>query len=201
MPGVLLLAVSVLRLLGDDLETVNGEKYVGRVGLVTDKVVVFQSDTAGKITLPREKVASLSMRQKAPERIAAGDKNGKPVRAANESEIESAVRDLKTNNLIVRQVQNQLLAQAGPEANQKFNELLSGLMSGSLSVQDLRAEAKSIRDQVQSLRKELGEEEGGWALDGYLSILDRFINQAPGTNSPSEKKSRELNSRNVWPIR
>ena len=90
-------------------------------------------------------------------------------------------------------MQKQFLSGAGPEANNKFNELLGGLMSGKLSVDDIRAEAKSAADQLRALKRE-GGEEAGFATDAYLAILDHFLKEtapsgsatnAPGTSPKS----------------
>jgi hypothetical protein len=78
---------------------------------------------------------------------------------------------------LIQQVQRQFLAGAGPEANQKFNELLTGLVSGRITTDDLRGQAKAAADQMRAVRKELGDEAGG-ELDGYISILDNFVKEA-----------------------
>ena len=77
---------------------------------------------------------------------------------------------------------------AGPEANNKFNEMVSGLMSGRLTVNDIRAEAKSAADQLKELKRDLGEDAGG-ALDGYLAILEHFLQETapPNVSSPAPK--------------
>ena len=61
-------------------------------------------------------------------------------------------------------------------------------MSGKLSADDIRAEAKSAADQLRGLKRE-GGEEAGFAADAYLSILDHFLKEtAPSgstTNAPA----------------
>ena len=94
---------------------------------------------------------------------------------------------LSRNTNLIQQVQKQFLSGAGPEANNKFNELLGGLMSGKLSVEDIRAEAKSAADQLRALQRESGEDVG-FATSTYLAILDHFLKEtAPAgltTNAP-----------------
>ena len=89
---------------------------------------------------------------------------------------------------LIRQVQKQFLTDAGPEANKKFDELLSGLMSGKLTVDDLRAEARSAADQLRALKRDSGED-SGFAADAYLAILDQFLKgtkpATPATNAPA----------------
>lgn len=90
------------------------------------------------------------------------------------SELSRAMSQLGTNSSVVAQVQKQFLADAGPEANAKFNELLGGLMSGKVSLYDLRSQAQAASQQMRAMRKDLGEDAGP-ALDGYLEILDKFL--------------------------
>ena len=66
-------------------------------------------------------------------------------------------------------MQSKFLSDAGPEANQKFEEMLNGLMSGKISVDDLRAQAKAAADQLRALKG--SGEDPGFAADTYLAIL------------------------------
>jgi hypothetical protein len=98
------------------------------------------------------------------------------------------LRQLGVSPGVIQQVQKQFLSEAGPEANGKFDELLSGLMSGKVSVEDIRAQAKSAADQLRALRRE-GGEETGFAVDTYLAILDHFVKEtapaAPASKAPA----------------
>ena len=86
----------------------------------------------------------------------------------------------------------EFLADAGPEANNKFNAMVGGLLSGRLTVNDIRAEAKSAADQLKELKRDLGED-GGWALDGYLAILENFLREtAPPASVTLTNVSRPL---------
>jgi hypothetical protein len=76
----------------------------------------------------------------------------------------------------MRQVEQQFLAGADPQAKEMFNQMMGGLMNGSLSVNDIRAQAKSAADQLRSAKKELGED-AGFAVDGYLAVLDGFLRE------------------------
>ena len=73
-------------------------------------------------------------------------------------------------------------------ASQPFYLLVHLKMSGKLSVEDIRAEAKSAVDQLRALQRE-GGEESGFATDAYLAILDHFLKEtAPSgsaTNAPA----------------
>jgi hypothetical protein len=78
------------------------------------------------------------------------------------------------------------LSTAGPDANKKYNELLGGLMSGKLDVNDIRAEAASAANQIRALKRELGDDAGG-SLDGYLTILESFLGETAAPTGSSAK--------------
>jgi hypothetical protein len=117
------------------------------------------------------------------------------------NDLSGPLRQLGANTNFIEQVRAQFLAEAGPEANQKFSAMVGGLLSGKLTVKDIRTEAKSAADQLKELKRDLGED-AGWALDGYLAILENFLRETapppgnsatnvsqtlPGVNSPSKK--------------
>ena len=77
---------------------------------------------------------------------------------------------------LVSHVQEQILSRASPEASQKFDELLGGLLGGTISIEDIRSQAQSSIKAVQEARGELGSDLGG-VLDGYLVILQNFLKE------------------------
>jgi hypothetical protein len=87
---------------------------------------------------------------------------------------------LAANSGLVEKVTGPLLADAGPEAKAKFNELFGGLVSGKMSVEDIRNEARSAVAQLKSLKKEVGDDTG--VMDGYLSILEKFLGESPSSS-------------------
>jgi hypothetical protein len=166
----------------------NGDRFIGRVVSLNDDKLVLESDTLGTLRLMRAKVASITFgtgtrseaaktppRHPAPLSIPAASTNG------------IAAPKVSTSHTI-QQIQAQFLAGAGPEANNKFNELLTGLLSGRLSVGDIRVQAKSAVDQIRVMKRDLGSD-AGEALDSYLTILDNFLKESdgddPGTTSGS----------------
>src|SRR5437016_5403615 len=80
---------------------------------------------------------------------------------------------------IMQQVQQQFLSGASPQANQKFNEMAGGLLTGKLNVADIRAEAAAAADQLRKLKHDSGDDAG--ALEGYLTILDNFLRETAPT--------------------
>ncbi len=178
----------------DQVEMQNGDRYAGKVVSMTDDTIVLQSDVLGKITLPRGKVANINLgtnaaapvfgppvalstnQAKAPSLVLT---NGNP-------DIAGALRHLGANTNFVNQIRKQFLSDAGPEANNKFDDLLGGLLSGKLDMNGLRTEAKSAADQIRTLKRQGGDV--GEPLDSYLAILDNFLKQtapaaAPKTNN------------------
>lgn len=78
---------------------------------------------------------------------------------------------------LINQVQEQIFGKASPEASQKFEEIMSGLMSGQISVQDLRKQAQTAIQQARDAKKDLGGD-AGEMLDGYIGILEKFVNES-----------------------
>lgn len=200
--AVALLCAAEGRVGADELRMQNGDRYVGKVISLSNDTVVVRSEVLGTVRLPRGKVAQITLGTNATEQAArpapitnAPPAYGAPaISATNSAPDLPAFRQLGANSNLIHQVQAQFLGTAGPEANAKFNELLGGLMDGSFNLNDLRAEAKSAADQIRELRKE-GGQDAGLAIDGYLAILDHFLNEtAPPagavTNAPAPAKSR-----------
>jgi hypothetical protein len=183
------------RLRADQVEMQNGDRYAGHVLSLNTNTVVLQSDVLGTLRLPRAKVAvitlgsgpvtnspSLASLTNAPVLALSTAPTNKPPKPS------PAFAQLGASTNLIQQVQKQFLGGAGPEANNKFNELLGGLMSGKLSVDDIRAEAKIAADQLRALKRD-GGEEAGFATDAYLAILDHFLKEtapsASATNAPA----------------
>ena len=194
--AAVVLFVAPGRVRADQIEMQNGDHYVGHVLSVNTNLIVLQSDVLGTLRLPRAKVAAITLdggsATNSPRLPLAANaqllaRSAAPTNTVPNN-LSPAFRQLGANTNLIQQVQKQFLSGAGPEANDKFNELLGGLMSGKLSVDDIRAQAQSAADQLRALKRE-GGEEAGFATDAYLSILDHFLKEtAPSgssTNAPS----------------
>lgn len=185
----LLLAAS--RLQADQVEMQNGDRYLGNVLSLDTNTLVLRSDVLGTVRLPRSKVALVTLGSNAASNIArtVPAANGRTIASSGAlsngvTDLSAPLRQLGANTNFIRQVQAQFLGDAGPEANKKFNEMVAGLMSGRLTVNDIRVEAKSAADQLKELKRDLGDDTGG-ALDGYLAILENFLRETapPGVSS------------------
>lgn len=183
---VLAILVSALSLLSnlaaraDQIEMQNGDRYVGSVVSLDTNTLVMRNDVLGTVRLPRKKVLSITFGKPTANDSSIQPKtNALASRATTGSansnnDFAATVRQLNGQTNLIQQVQSQFLSGVGPEANNKFNELLNGLVSGRLTLGDLRNEAKSAADQLRALKKDLGDD-SGFAVDGYLSILDGFL--------------------------
>jgi hypothetical protein len=187
-----LLALAALPVLADQVEMQNGDRYTGRVLSLSADSVVLQNDILGKITLPRSKVTLLSVGSAAP----AGARGGAPVGLSTvapttnrslaspksialtngNADLAGALKSLGANTNFIEQIKGQFLADAGPEANQQFNDMLGGLLSGKIDMAGLRAQAKSAADQLRAYQKELGPEASD-TFNSYLAILDSFLKE------------------------
>jgi hypothetical protein len=181
----ILASVPLLR--ADQLQMQNGDHYEGKVLSMTEESIVFQSDVLGKVTLPRNKVSQMTFGSAAAPNAAqtttAAPTPSAPVPASTNADLSAAFRNLGSNTNFIEQIRGQMLAGAGPAANQKYDELLGGLMSGKLDISDIRNEAKKSADQIRQLKRELGPEADS-SLDAYLTILDNFVNEATPTTPP-----------------
>jgi hypothetical protein len=179
----------------DQVEMLNGDRYIGKVLSLDNDTLVLQNEVLGTVRLPRGKVALITFRANPaanPAQAATTSTNRLahlPALASTNAnaDVTAALRQLGANTNLIRQVQSQFLAGAGPEANAKFNELLSGLMTGKLSVNDIRREAKTAADQIRAARKDLGEEAGS-AIDGYLAIIDSFLKETETMEGDATKQ-------------
>jgi hypothetical protein len=182
---------------GDQVETVTGDRYVGRVLSLGKDTLVLQSEVLGTLKLPRAQVASITFGSQsvtpttngmrlAPEtsmRPKVALKAAQTTSTNNAAQFDAMIRQLGANSNVISKVQEQFLAGSGPEAQGKFNELVSGLLSGKLGVNELRAEAKHTLDQAKAAQKELGD--GGSSLDSYLSILEGFLKETAPSIEPT----------------
>lgn len=185
--AVALLVIGMICPLGDRVEMQNGDRYFGRVLSLNTNTLVMQSDLVGTVHLPRGKVALIVLGVDTPTN-AAGARPSPNIRSAAPTntvlDLSGSLRELGANTNFIRQVQAQFLGEAGPEANNKFNEMVAGLISGKLTVNDIRTEAQSAAAQLKDLKRELGED-AGWALDGYLAILENFLRETTTASTVS----------------
>lgn len=195
-----LLGLAMLTLPGllwaDQVEMVNGDRYQGKIISMTSNEVVMNSDMLGLVKIPRGKVAGMLAGTNSPVSIAvpaapAQTRIVAPSSATNAAAPAIDLGELKTNATLMQQVKSKYLADAGPEATAKYNEMLKDLLTGKMSIGDLRNQAKSAADQLRGYKKELGSEAGS-ELDDYLAILDKFVKESDDSAAPAPAPKKTL---------
>ena len=174
----------------DQVVLQNGDCYYGQVLSLTTNALLFQSDVLGKVTLPRGRVTHIVLGARAPTGSTlqgpgadSASRRSMPFVTNSDPDLEVVLRQLGAQTNLIQQVQAEHLSAAGPEAGKKFQQLVGGLMSGRLTATDIRVEAKSAADQLRAFKQDMGPEVGD-ALDGYLAILDNFLQEpAPNTSA------------------
>ncbi len=200
LSGTIFLVAAALRLRADLVEMQNGDRYSGKLLSVSADTVVLESEILGKITVPRKRVANLMLGTTAAAPPAATDvarvsvSTNLPAAApeaalANTNvNLSAALRKLGANTNFIGQIRQKMLA-GNSEAASNYDELVSGLMTGKLNLNDLRREAKSSADQLRQLKHDLGPDAGD-SLDAYLSVLDNFLKETatvPASATPALK--------------
>jgi hypothetical protein len=183
----------------DQVNMQNGERYIGKVVTLSNETVVVQSEVLGTLKVPKSKIASVTFGTNATAAsiqtpVAASAQPLKPAATNSSSDLTAAINQLRANPNAMQQVQQQMLAGADPKATEMFNQMMGGLVNGSLNVDDIRKQAKSAADQLRAAKKELGDD-AGFAVDGYLAVLDGFLRETASaatgtsTNSPASQAS------------
>jgi hypothetical protein len=189
----------------DQVNMQNGDRFVGKVVTVSNETVVVQSDVLGTLLVPRSKIATIVLGTnaiaapvQAPAVAAAQPAPPAAAPASANPNLSAAIQQLRTDTNAVRQVQKQvqqqILAGADPQATEMFNQMIGGLMNGSLNVDDIRAQAKTAADQLRAAKKELGDE-AGFAVDGYLAVLDGFLRETASTSAGTATNAPVLPSK------
>jgi hypothetical protein len=219
-------ALAAFSLKADMIELINGDHYRGKVVSMDSNNVDFISEIQGRVHLPRNKVAQITFHEVVARPVAgtnapagsiilSGPSAAAPVvaplvlsRGSNSAvtapagtgpaSAEAVVAQMRKEGIqpqLINQVQEQIFGKASPEASQKFEEIMGGLMSGQISVQDLRGQARNAIQQARDAKRDLGGD-AGEMLDGYIAILEKFVNEtdpsttasAPATTPPAATK-------------
>src|SRR5712671_4577509 len=138
----------------DQLEMQNGDHYLGKVISMTTKTVVLQSEVLGTVTLPRNKISLLRLGSNVSTNVLVqptvvnAQVHAAPASATNVPKIPVATTGTGGDKNLLKKVESQYLSEATPEARAKFNQMAGGLLTGRLSINDIRKEAKSVADQL-----------------------------------------------------
>lgn len=194
-----LLAHSTAR--ADLIELVNGDQYNGAVVGMSATQLEFKSDIQGVVKIPREKVARITFREIALKPGAPAAARGTNAASFSPAFKSAAAASNKAGILnqpntqakagddadadLIAQIQEQIIGKNNPEASGKFNQMMAGFMTGSLSVEDIRNQARSAVKDIEAAKKDLGPD-AGMMLDGYLKILQDFLADGSTTISPAK---------------
>ena len=179
----------------DVLEMQNGDRYSGKVLSVSADTVVLNSEILGKINVPRAKVTVLKFGTGASGgQLTAASSGPLPVKSPavavpivvvnTNANLAASFNQLGGDTNVIGQIRGQMLA-GSPEASGKFDEMVGQLMSGQMSIGDLRKQAQESAAQLRGLQREMGPQRDE-TLDEYLKILDAFVSETaaePGNKS------------------
>jgi hypothetical protein len=191
-----------LSLRADQVKMQNGDILHGAVLSVTTNELVLQNENLGRVALPRAKVAAIilgtsSSKPSAPLSATAWARLPKSIPAEtgtnSNNNLNSALRGLSNQTNLIQQVEAKFLAGADPAAVTRFNQLLDGLSTGKIDMNDLRAQAQSAADQLRSLKQGLSPDAGG-EVDAYLAILDDFLKETAPANAATPPVSPTTNA-------
>jgi hypothetical protein len=162
----------------DQVVMQNGDTLSGRVVAMNTNVLVLQNENFGAVAIPRTKVASIvfGAMKAIPATNAVETRQVVAPQINSTSDLAAELRGIRGQSNLIQQVESQYLNSAGPDAVNKFNELLDGLSTGKIDMNGLRAQAQSTAEQLRSLTNGMDPdvmEEAG----GYLSILDGFLKE------------------------
>jgi hypothetical protein len=163
--AALWLMTCALSLRADVLSLSNGDRFVGSIELVNATEVHIKSEVLGLMKVPRAKVVSIYFG------------TNQPAATSIVGERDASIPGLKLDAKAVEKVQDDFLATAGPEANAMFKDLIQGLTSGKLSVDDIRDQARASLEELKDLQKEIGDDGDNPLLQSYVGILQNFINK------------------------
>jgi hypothetical protein len=176
----------------------NGDILNGTISSVSTNTLVLQNDNLGNLTLPRAKVATINFGTLATSFSASATNSQIRLPAVSPtnsmSDLAMALRGIRDQTNLIQQVQSQVLSSGNPDAVNKFNELLDGLSSGKIDINDLRVQAQSAADQLRSLKSGLGPNSSS-EVDGYLSILDDFLQETAPVNKDTKSSNAVPNAK------
>lgn len=200
----------------DTIQFRNGDRLQGKVLQIDGERVVFESDSLGKVTVPRGKIDQVQFGSAKPapttepaaeepatkQRPAVSDSallkelraRGVPIKRLEDlgkfmppvvlpedeqkQTPEDVVRVLRrrgVNRSTLDEVKSMVPLSQLPGARSYLESTLEGLVSGRTGLHDLRKDAQKARDSLKDLKRDLGP--SGDALNGYLQILDGFLDQ------------------------
>jgi hypothetical protein len=221
--AVLGLVAACTAVRADSIELVNGDLLHGKVVSLDDQELRLVSDIHGAVIIARDKVAAIGLGDRKlarpaetdaakPEEAQAIVRRSVPVGAKGATtatvqvapgSVAEVVRQLRGQGLTTENLNE--LQKAFPQLKEQpgvkkyFDEKVQGLITGDVSVEDIRKDAIRVREELRKTAKSLGpdgEKTLNQALGGYLQILDKFIQESeppPGDRKtvPADEGSKK----------
>ena len=182
-----------LPLRADQVVMQNGDTLNGTVLSVSTNALILQNENLGKVSLPRAKVANIVFGSGMAKVVSLPVPVPAAPRTSSAPDLTSALHRIREQTNLIQQVQSQVLGSAGPGAIGKFNDLLDGLSTGKVDMNDLRAQALAAAEQLQSLKKDLGPGDSAEA-DSYLAILNDFLQETAPTSITANSGNPSTNA-------
>lgn len=111
---------------------------------------------------------------------------------------DEVIEQLRTEGIdpaLMSELNLRLPGFGSPAVQGYFNDRVNGLIDGSISIDDIRRDASQAADELRSLKADLGP--SGAALDGYLGILEGFLNAtAPPVAAPPAAAGKDAKPAN-----
>lgn len=161
----------------DVIECDNGDRYHGKVLSLDEKVVTLQNDITGTLKIPRNRIVGIQLRPP-----------NQPTPRPTTNSAAVGTNRLQFDAAAIERIQNEYLATATPEANQLFQQMISGVQSGQMNLGDVRNQAATTLKELRAAQKEFGDDALGGILETYGEVLESFLQQtAPGKRVPQPR--------------
>ena len=172
----------------DTVQLVNGDSLSGKVVSLNEEKLQLKSEVIGEVIIPRAKIAAVyfgDFKPREPEASAPGvlaPARNPPAVPGPSPTPEDILKQLQggtlgaAENATIKDLQKQFPLLAQPEVQAYFQDTVGGLLSGRLSVNDIRDQAIDARKQLDDLGPDLGPG-ADQVLKPYKTILDKFIRE------------------------
>jgi hypothetical protein len=201
----------------DTIQLDNGDTLHGKLLSINENELKIQSDIHGTLSIDRKRVVGVILedtkqpasktaasnkpastespadivRRLAPKNFnpqALAELESRNALPATPEDVITQLRNEGVDPALMNELQLRLPGFTSPKVQDHFFGKVNGLINGTITLQDIRQDAIQARDQLQALKKDLGPDAS--ALDGYLGILENFIQETePAKEESSIPKS------------
>jgi len=140
--GLIFMGV-VFHATADSIEMRNGDRYVGTVLSIDAKQLRLKSENLGILRIDRQKIGTVHLGEAAPAPAVAVSDSPRPSTNAVVA-VKPTGASSTSGQAVVYEIRTQFLATAGPEANALFDSTVQGVLSGKITVGDIRSQARNV---------------------------------------------------------